>query len=126
MSVQPRADLAATPSAVAHQARRREVNEQISSSNHRFGVEGRETIDVMCECVRGNCGALITMSVADYERLRLFPTRFCVKEGHEIAAEERILSQGSDYVVIEASRRGGLSAVSTDSRGSHRGSEVDV
>jgi hypothetical protein len=66
------------------------------------------------------------MTIGDYERLRLFPTRFCVKEGHEIAAEERILSQGSDYVVIEASRRGGLSALGTDSRGSHRGSEVGV
>jgi hypothetical protein len=126
MSVQPLADYAATPSAVAHQAPRREVNEQISSVNHTFGVEGRETIDVTCECVRGNCGALIRMTVADYERLRLFPTRFCIKEGHEIAAEERILSEASDYVVIEASGRGGLYAVGTDPRGSHRGSEVGV
>ncbi len=120
MSVQPRADYGATPSAVADRALRRDVNEQISSLNHKFGVEGRETIDVMCECVRGNCEALITMTVADYERLRRFPTHFCVKEGHEIAAEERILSEASDYVIIEAHGRGGFYAVGTDPRGSHR------
>jgi hypothetical protein len=120
MSVQPHADHAATPGAVAHRALRRGLNERISSLNHSFGVHERETIDVMCECVRGNCDARITMTVAAYERLRRFPTHFCVKEGHEIAAGERILSEASDYVVIEARGRGGLHAVGTDPRGSHR------
>jgi hypothetical protein len=120
VSAQPREDETAGTNGVVHQALRREVNERISAVNNTFGVSGPETIDVMCECVRESCKAHIAMSVAEYEHVRRFPTRFFVKEGHEIAQEERVLSDANGYVVIEARGRGGVYAVSADPRGSHR------
>jgi hypothetical protein len=126
VSVQPRENNAVAANGVVQQALRREVNEHISSLNNTFGVSGPEKIDVMCECVRANCEARITMSLAEYERVRRFPTHFFVKEGHEIATEGRVVSEASGYVIIEAGGRGGLYAVRADPRSSHRRrSEVD-
>jgi hypothetical protein len=106
---------------VVHQALRREVNERISLLNTTtFGVAGPETIDVVCECVRPSCTAAITMTVSDYELVRRFPTRFFVKEGHEVAEGERVVAEADGYVVIEASGRGGLYAVSADPRSPFR------
>jgi hypothetical protein len=121
--VQPRENGAAAANDVVQQALRREANEQISALNTTFGISGPQTIDVLCECVRADCNARITMSAAEYERVRRFPTHFFVKAGHEIAHEERVLSEASGYVVIEAGGRGGVYAVSADPRGSHRRKE---
>jgi hypothetical protein len=109
MSAQPREiQPPPAPVSVAHQALRREVNEHISTLNSTFGVGGSESIDVVCECVRANCAARIAMSVSEYEYVRRFPARFFVKEGHEIALEERVVSEAGGYVVIEDVRQGGM------------------
>ena len=71
----------------------------------------------MPECIWNDCTAKITMIVGDYEAVRRFPTRFFVKAGHEVAEEERVVAESDGYVVIEASGRGGLYAVSADPRG---------
>jgi hypothetical protein len=120
MSAQPKEDYTAASNGVVHQALRREVNERISSVNEAFGVTKPERIDVVCECVGATCAARITMTAAEYELVRRFPTRFFVKAGHEVAEEERVVDQSDGYVVIEASGRGGLYAVSADPRSPYR------
>lgn len=121
MSAQPKEhDYTSATTGVVHQALRREVNERISSVNEIFGVTEPEMIDVVCECVRADCVAHVTMTVADYESVRRFPTRFFVKEGHDVADEERVVDESDGYIVIEASGRGGLYAVSADPRSTYR------
>lgn len=102
--------------AVVQQALRREVNERIRSINDGFGVREPDTIDVLCECIRPNCTAYIAMIVAEYELVRRFPTRFFVKEGHEVADGERVVSESGAFVVVESRGRAGLYAVSADPR----------
>lgn len=85
----------------AHQALRREVNEQISEINERFLIGAGETIDVMCECAHGDCTGRITIQVAAYEQVRRFATRFLVKQGHEIGDAERVVGEGEGYVVVQ-------------------------
>lgn len=120
MSVQPQEEpasgLVVDDRAVVQQALRREVNEQIRSINHGFGVSEPDTIDVICECVHPSCTGYITMTVEEYELIRRFPTRFFVKEGHEVADGERVVSESAAFVVIETTGRGGLYAVSADPR----------
>ncbi len=116
MSAQPTDEHVVPTDGVVHQALRRDVNEQISAINSAFGVDEAESIEVMCECVRGNCTASIAMTVREYETVRRFPTRFFVKEGHEVAEKERIVAESGDYVVIEAFGREGLYAVGVDPR----------
>ena len=111
MSLQPRDDEGPAARDVVHQTLRREVNERISSLHKgSFGAEV-ELIDVMCECAGLGCSAAITMRAADYAYVRRFPTRFLVKEGHEIGDAERIVVEADGYVVVEASGRAGLQAV---------------
>jgi siroheme synthase (precorrin-2 oxidase/ferrochelatase) len=114
MSAQPREVETAGTSGVVHQALRREVNEHISA------VAEPELIEVMCECVRAECAAHVTMTLAEYELVRRFPTRFFVKAGHDVAEGERVVAEADGYVVIEASGRGGLYAVSADPRSRYR------
>jgi hypothetical protein len=65
------------------------------------------------------------MTVAEYELVRRFSTRFFVKEGHEVAEEERVVAESDGYVVVETSGRSGLFAVGADPRRrSHRSAGV--
>ncbi len=101
---------------VVHQALRREVNEQINSVNHDFHLAVPESMDVLCECIDTNCTGRIQVTVAEYELVRRFPTRFFVKEGHEVSEGERVVAESAGYVVIEKSGRDGLYAVGADPR----------
>jgi hypothetical protein len=131
MSAQPRlnegADAALDAGAdVVNQALRREVNERIRSISDDFAVAEPETLQLVCECARAGCVAMIVMRVADYELVRRFPTRFFVKQGHEVAQEARVVSGSADYIVVEAGGRGGLYAVGSDPRRANaRHTEVD-
>lgn len=102
---------------VVHQALRREVNERIYSVNHDFHVAPPQTMEVLCECVDTNCVARITMTVAEYDAVRRSPTRFFVKEGHEVGEGERVVTESAGYIVVETSGREGLYAVGADPRG---------
>jgi hypothetical protein len=101
---------------VAQQALMREVNERISLTNAEFGATEPDSIEMLCECVRERCADRITMTVADYEVVRRFPTRFFVKAGHEVADTAHVVSQTDGYVVVEAGGRGGVYAVASDPR----------
>jgi hypothetical protein len=118
MSAQPHSGHTANgTSTVVQQALRREANEQIRVVNDDFGVAEPETTNVLCECVRPNCTAMIVMTVADYELVRRFSSRFFVKEGHEVAEAERVVAESDDYVVIEAAGRSRMYAIGADPRG---------
>ena len=56
------------------------------------------------------------MTAAEYEAVRRFPTRFFVKEGHEVAGGERVVGESEGYVVVEKIGAEGLRAVAIDPR----------
>ena len=60
----------------------REVNERINELAEHFGLED-QPLDLVCECGDPNCVDRISMSRAEYERLRSDPTHFAVHAGHE-------------------------------------------
>jgi hypothetical protein len=99
-----------------HQALRREVNEQISDVNGRLHLADTATMGVMCECVHPDCTGQMDVPVAVYEQVRRFPTRFFVKAGHEVSENERVVSEGEGYVVVEKFGDGGWYAVVSDPR----------
>ena len=96
---------------LVHQELRREINEQISRVTDAFGVAESEAMDVMCECVQTDCTGRIVLTVAEYEAVRRFPTRFLVKTGHDVSATERVVAEWDAYAVVEKSSRSGLYAV---------------
>lgn len=103
--------------AFAHQALRREVNERINEiGTGSSGLSADESIEVFCECAGPRCAAPITVTVAEYEAVRRFPTRFFLKAAHRLVDGERVVSEAAEYVVVEASGPAGRDAVRADPR----------
>ena len=70
------------------------------SSDHDFHLAPPQLVEVRCECGHSNCTGDIVMSLDEYEAVRLHPTRFLIKEGHEVADVVRVVDYGTGYVVV--------------------------
>jgi hypothetical protein len=70
------------------------------ASDHDFDLAPEELVDVMCECGHSTCTGTIVMSLDEYRAVRLHPTRFVIKEGHEVAEVVRVVGHGPDHVVV--------------------------
>jgi hypothetical protein len=73
--------------------------------------------DFLCECVNMECHRLMEVPVAEYERVRLTPTRFFVKPGHVLAEAERVVESCDSYVVVEKVGAAEPVALELDPRG---------
>jgi hypothetical protein len=98
-----------------NQALFRSVNEQIESSNERFGI-ALECTDFVCECADENCMEQIPVQLSKYEDVRLVPTHFIVKPDHVYREFERVLEGHDDYVVVEKFGEAGKQAIRLDQR----------
>jgi hypothetical protein len=101
---------------VVHQTLRREVNERIRQLARGFDGSHRETMDIVCECAFTDCEGRLTMTVADYETVRRFPTRFVVKAAHYVSEFERVVADSDAYIVVEKVGAAGSYAVRADPR----------
>jgi hypothetical protein len=100
---QAKTDADQTPTALRvgrNQALFRSVNEQIESTNERFGVT-TEQVEFVCECAADDCTERTTLTLAQYEELRREPTHFLVKPGHVYPEFERVVEETNGYVVVE-------------------------
>ena len=98
-----------------NQALFRSVNEQIESTNQRFGV-ALEGAEFVCECADEHCMEQIAVTLSKYEHVRRVPTHFIVKPGHVYPQFERVLESLEDYVVVEKFGEAGKQAVRLDQR----------
>ena len=80
----------------------REINEQLVATVALEGADG-ELHDVVCECARLDCTELVTLSVAEYDRIRAEGERFVVapSEEHVSAEAERVVVRDDRYWVVE-------------------------
>jgi hypothetical protein len=86
----------------ANEALLREVNDRIEDVGERLSVlpnDGR--LDFRCECGRGGCTTMISMSVREYEHLRSDNDRFAVAPGHEDDEIERVVERADRYVIVD-------------------------
>jgi hypothetical protein len=58
-------------------------------------------IDFMCECADASCTGVLTLTPAEYEKLRSNSRRFAVLPGHEVDDVERVVETHSRYLVVE-------------------------
>jgi len=78
----------------------REVNERVRELQEGFELAD-DRVDFVCECARLDCTERISMSVADYRRLRASPIAFAVVPGHQIPDVESVIEEHDGYLVIE-------------------------
>jgi hypothetical protein len=92
----------------------REVNEHIDELAESFDLQEKMTI--FCECGSGKCGEQITLTEAEYERLRRVPTHFAVIPGHDEPAVERVVEMNDRYVIVEKFGEAAITAIKLDPR----------
>jgi hypothetical protein len=96
------------------QALFRAVNEQtltVIASN----ALGRLT-EVLCECSDDECIERIPLSTEEYDRVRLFPTRFLVRPGHISPETDRLVERTERYTVVEKTGESAAFALRLDPR----------
>lgn len=75
----------------------REVNERLEEVGEAFDLD---YLDVICECGSIDCAERITVSVAEYEKLRANPRTFIVLPEHTVDDVEEIVEHGDGYNVV--------------------------
>jgi hypothetical protein len=83
----------------ANEAIFREVNERLEEINRTFSTVTR-SMEIMCECGDMSCAQMLSIPLADYERIRSDPTLFAVLSGHETAAVESVVEQQQGFDVV--------------------------
>jgi hypothetical protein len=77
----------------------REVNERIEDVQSGFAAPGRT--EFLCECGADDCTQPISLTLAEYERIRQDPKHFVVVPGHDVVDVERVVEQTDRYAVVE-------------------------
>lgn len=87
----------------ANEALFREVNDRVAEVAERFvEVEDDESpIEFTCECGITDCTERMPMTLAEFEAVRVVPTRFAVVPGHDVPDIERVVERHPSYVVVE-------------------------
>ena len=82
----------------------REVNEQISALGQSAvgWADPGHTFDFQCECGQNEgCRGRISMTLAEYERVRSQRDRFAVVPGHQTEAIEYVVEQDERYLIVD-------------------------
>ena len=82
-----------------NEARFREQNEWIETTNERFGADPLRVF--VCECGDADCTQTIELTRAEYESVRSASTHFAVVPNHENPESEQVVSEGSRFSVID-------------------------
>jgi hypothetical protein len=82
----------------ANEALFRDVNERIKSLGDQFQAQ---VLDIVCECVKDDCALTISLSTAEYERLRSSGKHFVVVPGHEQPDVEVVIERLKNHAVVE-------------------------
>lgn len=82
------------------QALFREVNELIEQLGENGGGVGHDSF--VCECGNPECAQPISLTRAEYERIRGYANRFAVALDHENPETETIVEQNERFAVVES------------------------
>ncbi len=90
---------------VKNEALFRLVNERMREVARDLGfdavAEPAEHEEYVCECVRADCVERVTLSEAEYQRVRADSTRFFVAPGHVAPEVERVIEEADRFWVVE-------------------------
>ncbi len=85
-----------------------------------------DRFEIVCECSREECTERITISFADYERVRIDARTFIVLPGHADLSCERIVSRRESYNVVEKfGDAGAVAEIENPRDGKNRSGEAE-
>jgi hypothetical protein len=80
----------------------RDLNESIRGAVDRYGTDGH-VYEFICECSNPACTDRVSLTTAEYERVRSDPRRFVIASGHDVAAIEIVVAAHGDHEIVEKS-----------------------
>jgi hypothetical protein len=80
------------------------------------GLHGQEPFEFICECSTVGCFERLSLTLAEYERIRQDGTHFLLADGHEDIEIEQVIARRDGYVVVEKDGVAGLVADDGDPR----------
>jgi hypothetical protein len=78
----------------------RTINERIRDAAAGHGGDGH-VYEFICECSDPSCVERVSLTVAEYERVRSDGARFILAPGHDVASIESVIAATSDHIVVE-------------------------
>lgn len=92
----------------------RTVNEAIQQKAIEFG--GLDEYQFICECSANDCFERISLTLRQYEQIRVEGVRFFVAPGHENVEVELVVGETATYSIVEKDGTAGLIAEFADPR----------
>ena len=82
-----------------HEIRFREINERLATDVR--GVSPDDApVEFVCECGVVTCTESVSLTLAEYDRVRSDGATFAVLPGHEIADAEEVAERADGYFVV--------------------------
>ena len=82
------------------QARSRDDNESTASARAGASTDGRMR-SFRCECGDEGCTSVIRLTLAEYESVRAYATRFAIARNHENPESEQLIEEHERFAVVE-------------------------
>ncbi len=98
-----------------NEARARLVNEGIAGADAVIDA-ARPSLEILCECAALDCTTFVSLTHADYERVRSVPTEFIVAPGHEQLDVETVVEDAGGFRVVRKRDEAASVARATDPR----------
>jgi hypothetical protein len=100
-------------SAAVNESTFREINEQLAGIGEDMGLR-----DVVCECARADCTALVPVTDAEYEAARADGNHFIVAPGDEHIDEnvEKLVLRNERFWLVEKAGTAGVVSEALDPR----------
>jgi hypothetical protein len=93
----------------------RDVNEAVGGLAQGWFTTD-EPVEFRCECVKAECETTLSLTLAQYARVRAAATRFIVAPGHEEPTVEIVVDDLNGVRVVEKTGAGRRVAEETDPR----------
>jgi hypothetical protein len=79
----------------------RETNLEIARVEQEGGGAADGVLEIICECGRDPCNAVITLTVSEYDNVHSQKDRFVVVPGHQTEEIERVVDDRDAYLVVD-------------------------
>jgi hypothetical protein len=97
----------------------RDANDEIAATAADYGLDDGRPIPFICECADPRCSTVISLTLAEYRRVRGNPRWFAHFPGHEsdVPGAVRQVEQHDRYVLVEKVEHAGEIATRLANRG---------
>jgi hypothetical protein len=79
----------------------RATNREIERASEALGGGAESEFEVLCECGREGCRAVLSLTVGEYDSIHARRERFLVLPGHENPEIEQVVERTERYYVVD-------------------------